>query len=234
MTYGEENVYLIDGRNYCRTCGGDLYKQRKKEIKVNTEMNDYLFWICGGDKDLMPFLCRQVRNMKDENGWKTESILAVLKYIFEITDDPPELRPEYGIRYLVESNFYEAKKYFTEVYRLKKTPEERITEIINMPPREIVLKRSEIIKREKQSLEKKKDLVYGPEMDMDDIEEIEFNDELEVDDESEVEEELDDSFIEDYKINDLKDLPLLDYDEDNGDEKNENSLECLREGAWDN
>ena len=38
-----------------------------------------------------------------------------------------------------------------------------------MPPKEIVLKRSDLIKKEEKFLEKKKDLTYGPALDMDDI-----------------------------------------------------------------
>lgn len=38
-----------------------------------------------------------------------------------------------------------------------------------MPPKEITIRRSEIIKRDEQFLEKRKDLLYGPKLDMDDI-----------------------------------------------------------------
>ena len=117
----------------------------------------------------MPFWCKQVKTMKDENGWKTESILAVLQYIFEILEHPPILQPEYGIKGLVEAYYYPAKKYYEQIYALKKTPDEVIQEILLMPPKEIVLKRSDMIKKEEKFLEKKKDLTYGPALDMDDI-----------------------------------------------------------------
>ena len=116
--------------------------------------------------------------MKDENGWKTESILAVLQYIFEILEHPPILQPEYGIKGLVEAYYYPAKKYYEQVFALKKTPDEVIQEILLMPPKEIVLKRSDLIKKEEKFLEKKKDLTYGPALDMDDIvDDEEFYDE---------------------------------------------------------
>ena len=35
-----------------------------------------------------------------------------LKYIFEITEHPPILHPEFGIRGLVEAYYYPAKKYY--------------------------------------------------------------------------------------------------------------------------
>lgn len=117
----------------------------------------------------MPFWCKQVKSMKDENGWRTESILATLKYIFEITEHPPILHPEFGIRGLVEAYYYPAKKYYEEVFALKKTSDDVIQEILLMPPKEIILKRSDLLKKEEKFLEKKKDLTYGPALDMDDI-----------------------------------------------------------------
>ena len=161
-------IYTIDAKNYCHSCGEELQKKRQKEIEKNKELNAYLVKLAG-DKDLMPFWGKQVKSMKDENGWRTESILAVLQYIFEILEHPPILQPEYGIRGLVEAYYYPAKKYYEQVFALKKTPDEVIQEILLMPPKEIVLKRSDLIKKEEKFLEKKKDLTYGPALDMDDI-----------------------------------------------------------------
>lgn len=161
-------IYTIDAKNYCHSCGEELQKKRQKEIEKNKELNAYLLNLAG-DKDLMPLWGKQVKTMKDENGWKTESILAVLQYIFEILEHPPILQPEYGIKGLVEAYYYPAKKYYEQVYALKKTPDEVIQEILLMPPKEIVLKRSDLIKKEEKFLEKKKDLTYGPALDMDDI-----------------------------------------------------------------
>ena len=161
-------IYTIDAKNYCHSCGGELQKKRQKEIDKNKELNAYLYELAG-DRDLMPFWCKQVKAMKDENGWRTESILATLKYIFEITEHPPILNPEFGIKGLVEAYYYPAKKYYEEVFALKRTPDEVIQEILLMPPKEIVLKRSDLLKKEEKFLEKKKDLTYGPALDMDDI-----------------------------------------------------------------
>ena len=161
-------IYTIDAKNYCHSCGEELQKKRQKEIEKNKELNAYLLNLAG-DKDLMPLWGKQVKTMKEENGWKTESILAVLQYIFEILEHPPILQPEYGIKGLVEAYYYPAKKYYEQVYALKKTPDEVIQEILLMPPKEIVLKRSDLIKKEEKFLEKKKDLTYGPALDMDDI-----------------------------------------------------------------
>ena len=162
--FSSDLIDLIDGKNYCSTCG----KKRLKEIEKNKELNDYLYKLAG-DKDLMPFWCRQVKAMKDENGWKTESIIATLKYMFEIREHPPTIQPEYGIRGLIEAYYYSAKKYYEEFYALKNIPKETIEEILLMKPKEIRLKRSEMIKRDILFTEKKKDLSYGPELDMDDI-----------------------------------------------------------------
>lgn len=161
-------IYTIDAKNYCHSCGEELQQKRQKEIEKNKELNAYLCNLAG-DNDLMPFWGRQVKSMKEENGWRTESILATLRYIFEIMENPPILQPEFGIRALVETYYYSAKKYYEEVFALKKTPDEVIQEILLMPPKEIVLRRSELLKKDERFLEKKKDLTYGPALDMDDI-----------------------------------------------------------------
>ena len=170
-------IYTIDAKNYCHNCGEDIKAKREKEIRKNKELNDYLYMLANQDKDLMPFFCKQVKSMKDENQWKAESILAVLKYIFEIMEDTPTFDPEFGIRGLVEAFYYPAKKYYEQVFALRKTPEELIQEILLMPPKEITMRRSDIIKRDEHFLEKKKNLTYGPELDMDDIEDDEEEDE---------------------------------------------------------
>lgn len=53
----------IDGKNYCSACGKDLKAKREKEIRINTELSDFLYELCGRDKDLMPFLRTQVKRL---------------------------------------------------------------------------------------------------------------------------------------------------------------------------
>lgn len=162
-------VYTIDAKTYCPDCGERLKKGRMKEITVNRDLNDYIYKLAGYDRDVMPFWGKQIRALKEENGWKAESILATLKYAFEIRQLPPIENPEYGIAWVVERYFSAAKKYHEELRDLAKTPEEEIQEILLAPPQEILLKRSEIMKRDNRFLEKTKNLTYGPELDMDDI-----------------------------------------------------------------
>lgn len=165
-------IYTIDAKNYCHVCGAELQKTRQKEIDANKKLNDYLYKLAG-DKDLMPFWCKQIKSLKDDNGWKSEGILATLKYVFEIQGHPPIENPEFGIAWVVERYYYSAKKYHEQLYALKKTPDEVIQEILLMPAHEIVLKRSDLIKKDDSFLEKKKDLTYGPVLSMDDIEDDE-------------------------------------------------------------
>lgn len=162
-------IYTIEGKNYCHPCGDEFKAKELKEIKKNKELNDYLYRLAGQDRDLMPLLGRQAKTLKEEHSWRTESILATLRYAFDICDPPAIFRPEFGIKNLVEAYYYPAKKYYEKVFELRKTPDEVIQEILLMPPKEIVLKRSALMKKDEVFSEKKKNLTYGPVLDMDDI-----------------------------------------------------------------
>ena len=61
------------------------------------DLNDYIYKLCGEDNSLMPMMGSQIKKMKEENGYKASSILATLKYMYELKDPPLEFNPDYGV-----------------------------------------------------------------------------------------------------------------------------------------
>lgn len=168
-----EIIEVIGGKNYCPTCA----TTRKKEIQVNKELNDFLYNLCGKENDLMPFLTKQVKRMKEEYDYKASGILATLKYVFVLSDAPPTFKIEYGIEGVVVRNYYKARKYYEQVYHLKQQSPEAIDEALLSSAREVHLSRQVMTSQEEAFTEKRKNMEYGPLIDLDSIEDEEAEEE---------------------------------------------------------
>ena len=165
----EKDMKKLDGSKwYCPSCA----EVRSKEIETNKAMNDFLYKLSGEDADAMPNLVRQVKKLRDDNGWKLEAILATLEYVY---DGGPNLtyNPQYGIISVVERYYPIVRDFYIDRRELRwKFPEEEVLEILGQPPRIITMKRSQILKKEQEYTEKQKNILYGPPLDLDDIPDV--------------------------------------------------------------
>ena len=162
----KEDIVQIGGKAYCHKCSAP----RAKEVRDINALNAYLYDLCGGEGDIMPFLTSQVKRLKTQYEFKVSGILATLKFAFELSDNPPEFNPQYGIEYLVIRNYYQAKKYYEELRKLSKQPQEMIDETLKTPVKEVHLSRTVMTEQSEAFIAKQKDLQYGPAIDLDSIE----------------------------------------------------------------
>ena len=162
-------IIEIDAKKYCPDCA----RARLKEKEINKKLNNFIYNLCGQDKDAMPFLGRQIKNMTECNGWKPSGILATLEYIYEELPNPPEYNPMYGIQPMVERYYPIARDRCLQQFQLDKFPDEQIKEIFNVKPIIINVKRSDIIQQREGFMERYKDRIYGKAIDLDEIDDTE-------------------------------------------------------------
>lgn len=157
----EDEIIVIDKLNYCVECA----EIREKEKKYNKKLNEYIYSLCGGDRAVMPLMCKQIKNMKDEYGYISSGILATLKYMYEIMSPPIEFNPEYGVAN-VPYYYYQARNFNVKYFYLKEKAKEDVCE---PEPKTIVLKRSSMMEQDKNFWENKKEKEMGPDIDLNSI-----------------------------------------------------------------
>ena len=165
IRFPTEDMTVVSGLKYCPECA----KPRLKEARTNIELNDYLFNLCNKDQDVMPYLTTQVKLMVDNNNFKPSGILATLKYVYDDSETAPPFNPRSGIQYIVQKYYSTARDFYIQVHHLNQTSEDEIKRILTMPTETITLTRSELDARDKRSSEKRKDELYGKEIDLNDI-----------------------------------------------------------------
>lgn len=166
---GEPLWKKLDGKRYCLKCAAP----RAKEIEINKKLSDLLFAICNEDRNVFKFLRMQVKRLTTDYEYKLEGILATLKYIYYISDNPYPFRPEVGIEYAVIKNYYKASKYYEQMRKLKSQSLESIDSGLTSPVVEIHLNQNVMQFKDDLFNSRRKDLEYGPEIDLNSIEDEE-------------------------------------------------------------
>lgn len=92
---------------------------------------------------------------------------ATLQYLIEYENKSINL--DVGIA-IIQFYYKEAKNYFKKVYKLKETEDEYIERVLNMPPVEIIVNRSDIIQLDKEYQEKLRKLEKRELLNLDDVE----------------------------------------------------------------
>ena len=162
---------IINNKAYCITCG----EARLKEVKDNVALRDYLYKLCDGRGEFLPFLLKQASQLKNnaDYGFKTSGILATLKFVFETSENPPIFNPETGIEWIIIRNYYKAKKHYAQIRELEKFPEIEIDEALAAPEKEVHINKQLVETRQKQFRDKIKDKTFGPIIDLNTIEDEE-------------------------------------------------------------
>jgi len=174
-----ESIFKIKGKIYCPNCAALIEQKEKKEKSDYSKLMDYLYKLCDEDKDILGFLVKQVKNLKSMEGcdYKDSDILATLKYVFELSEHPPVFNPTYGIEPLVVRNYYWARKYYEAKRKLEKQDVKVIDNILQAPEVEVHIDKDIMEYQRQLFLEKHKDKLYGPAIDLDSIEDEEEIDE---------------------------------------------------------
>ena len=165
---------LIGGKSYCQTCVKDLKKE-------SDAYKDLCVYICenmyGGSENCnMPFISRQLKILKDEYSFTNQGMLMTLQYVYEVSENhPDDLDPQYGATNILLRYYQEARKFYETQLALNKKID-KIERALTMPPNEIVVKRSDIQKREIREEEERRKRQYKFEYSDEDIQDDESQD----------------------------------------------------------
>ena len=99
-----------------------------------------------------------------------------LQYVYEVTENrPDDLDPQYGATNILLRYYQEARKFYETQLALNKKID-KIERALTMPPNEIVVKRSDIQKREIREEEERRKRQYKFEYSDEDIQDDESQD----------------------------------------------------------
>ena len=163
--FEKENMIEVGGKLYCKECGAS----KQKEVDDQKKLAAFLYELCDKEQDLMPFLMTQVKRLKTQYNFKSSGILATLKFLFTLSENPPVFKPEIGIEPLVIKNYYFAKKYYEEVFALARQSPMEIDQTLKAPVKEIHLNYNTMYESNNFFQERRKNLQYGPIIDLNTI-----------------------------------------------------------------
>lgn len=161
---------VISGKRYCKKCS----PARESEANAYTEISDFVYKLVDEDKDAIVFVLSQLSALKKKYDWKYTGILRTLKYAYGPLNDFKEpIEKGYSIKWIVEYFYPIARKQFEEEQKIKHLPAEILKQAY-LPATNVYVKESEILKREEIERERIKTRIYGPSMDLDDLDDTEL------------------------------------------------------------
>ena len=173
QTFPKEKMHLIGGKNFCDKCA----LIRQKDIDDLKDLRDYIKLKLEPEDNLWPLITKQIKQYKEEYGFKYSGMKATLKYLFEYSEDPFNWDRDLGIAFL-QYHYRKANQFFSKMYALKKVNPDEIREILEKKEKHVVINRSALIQRDIEFQKKKEERERTGLMTLDDVE----DDELEVTD----------------------------------------------------
>ena len=173
QTFPKEKMHLIGGKNFCDKCA----LIRQKDIDDLKDLRDYIKLKLEPEDNLWPLITKQIKQYKEEYGFKYSGMKATLKYLFEYSEDPFNWDRDLGIAFL-QYHYRKANQFFSKMYALKKVNPDEIREILEKKENHVVINRSALIQRDIEFQKKKEERERTGLMTLDDVE----DDELEVTD----------------------------------------------------
>lgn len=148
----KETVQTLGGKNYCEEC----YKRHEEEKQAYKDLSDYIYDLADYDPTIFPLVGSQIKRLKEEEGLTNVLILSTLKYMYDLKEPKMNFVPEYGVANLPYF-FREAQLFYQQHAHLSSVEEQKIQESSQCASIQITLKRSDLIKKQKEFEEKRKE-----------------------------------------------------------------------------
>lgn len=167
LQFPSELISRINGKNYCEKCAIKVKKDSEDLKQLKDAINLYI----KPHKSLWPLIMKQVKQYKEEYGFKYKGMKYTLDYLF-IYSENFELDNDLEDRGIAFLPYWynKAMNFFSKYWELKSTEEEKIEKAFNMPKNSVILNRSDLIKRDEEYEEKIKKLQHRELMSLDDVE----------------------------------------------------------------
>lgn len=155
----------INNKYYCPTC----FNLVAKSTKNNRELNDLLYEIVDGDKQGMALLSSNIHKAIDKEEFTLPGALHTLKYM-KIVGLWDSVTPT-NAYFMILKYYKSARDYWVELKHIKDSyPDAFIQAIKERPVTQVTINRSDINRDDKKFIEAQRMLIYGPEIDLNDIE----------------------------------------------------------------
>ena len=160
-------MIVISGKKYCPHCS----EEPLKEAQYYKELCTYIADLFGGAKNCnMPLITAQLKRLKKNNEeMTTRGMLSTLQYVFEILEYEFNVDPNYGIENILTRYYWEAKQYYIKRAERNKANKD-VFEALNQETEQIVLNRSDLIRRQEEEDKKKDEREHRVLIDADNIE----------------------------------------------------------------
>lgn len=117
----------------------------------------------------MILLNTYIKKLKENYGLSNSQIYFTLMYMYEYEDPPADPMEKETDVFLVIRYFQKAKQFWQEYKAIKVPGPDTLERILTAPPIEIVVNRSEIIRKEEEDSKKRAKRNHREEIDGDDI-----------------------------------------------------------------
>jgi len=162
----KEEKITVNSKNYCQVCGKPVLKDAQDFKKVN----DYIYFTLGAEEWAnMVLLNTYLKKLKDNYGLSNSQIYFTLMYMYEYEDPPADPMEKETDVFSVIRYFQKAKQFWQEYKAIKVPGPDALERILIAPPIEIVVNRSEIIRKEEEDAKKRAKRNHREEINGDDI-----------------------------------------------------------------
>ena len=162
----KEEKITVGSKNYCQVCGKPVLKDAQHFKKVN----DYIYENLNAKEWAnMVLLNTYIKKLKENYGLSNSQIYFTLMYMYEYEDPPADPMEKETDVFLVIRYFQKAKQFWQEYKAIKVPGPDTLERILTAPPIEIVINRSEIIRKEEEDAKKRAKRNHKEEIDGDDI-----------------------------------------------------------------
>ena len=168
--YSSEVKQVWGSRNYCPDC----FVLAKKASESRGILENLIREILSleGKEDDFGYWAKVIMLKINQNEFTLEGVIYTIEYM-RMMDLWKEF--SYGnLYYPIKRNYGAAKRYYASVREIRKKYDgAAIQAIKDKPVTQITVNRSDLIKKDERFLEAQKTVVYGPAIDLDDIEDEE-------------------------------------------------------------
>lgn len=165
QTFPKEKIHLIGGKNFCDKCA----VIRQKDIDDLKDLRDYIKLKLEPEDNLWPLITKQIKQFKEEYGFKYSGMKATLRYLFEYSEETYDWDRDLGIAFL-QYYYRKANQFFSKLYELKKVNPDEIREILEKEENHVVINRSALIQRDIEFQKKKEERERTGLMTLDEVE----------------------------------------------------------------
>lgn len=160
---------VVSGKRYCKRCA----PVRQSESDAYKKIGEIVDQKLNHDEEMIGFTLTQISKLKAANKWKFTGILKALEYAYgPLNDFKDPIEKGYSIRWIAEYFYPIARQQWEDEQRIKKLPQ-NILNLAYLDAKDVHVKESEILKREEIDRERIKTRIYGPTINLDDLDDSE-------------------------------------------------------------